>query len=187
MNGGADFGVTPNDLGDADVGGNDLQNFPLITAITPLPGHTLIGGSLNSHTNQAYTLDFYASPAGDVDPSGHGEARTYLGSTTITTFLEGNISFLFDYPGAVPLRNVITATATDAQGNTSEFALNFINNGLPVAHIHDPIDYFEVSEGAPVSFNATGSTDPDNDPLTYRWFFDDGVTSSGTHGVTRLQ
>ena len=67
--------------------------------------------------------------------SGHGGARTYLGSTTVTTFLEGNIPFLFDSTGAIPLRNAITATATDAQGNTSEFALNFINNRPPVAHI----------------------------------------------------
>ena len=31
-------GVTPNDLGDPDIGPNNLQNFPLVTTITQLVG-----------------------------------------------------------------------------------------------------------------------------------------------------
>src|SRR5262249_16389956 len=177
-------GVTRNDLGDADGSPNHLQNFPLVTTITPGTGFTRIGGSLNSQANQDYIIDFYASPAADVAPSLHGGARTYLGSTTVTTFLEGNITFTFDAPGVIPLRNAITATATDAQGNTSEFALNFINNLPPIAHITvtSPIvtpDDIQVPEGSTVNFNAFSSTDPDGDALTHTWYFDDATTVTG--------
>ena len=177
-------GVSLNDLGDADGSPNHFQNFPLVTAATQLTGLTRIGGSLNSQPNQNFIIDFYASPVADVDPSQHGGAQTYLGSTVVTTYLEGNISFTFDYTGTIPPRNIVTATATDAQGNTSEFALNFINDHPPVAHIKvtSPdvsLDDVQVSEGTTLAFDASTSTDPDGDALTYTWFFDDGTTATG--------
>src|SRR4029077_3177562 len=48
-------GVTPNDQvpGDPDAGGNNLQNFPVITSVGSAGGSTTITGTLNSTPNTA--------------------------------------------------------------------------------------------------------------------------------------
>ena len=112
-------GVTLNDLGDADTGPNNLQNFPLLTDVD-FGAQTKIGGTLNSLPNAAYTLDFYANAV--PGPSGYGEGQRYLGSTTVTTDATGNVAFSVTLTAASSSGEWITATATDAAGNTSEFS-----------------------------------------------------------------
>lgn len=107
-------GVTANDAGDADTGLNNLQNFPVISSANS----TTISGTINSSTaNSVYPLniDFYANSA--CDPSGNGEGEVYLGSTSVAA--PG--SFTFNYT-PVAGKSQITSTATDANGNTSEFS-----------------------------------------------------------------
>jgi hypothetical protein len=116
-NGGTD-GVTPNDPGDADSGSNNLQNFPVLALA--LPGETTsVTGSLNSSASATFTLDFYASAT--ADPSGFGEGTRYLGSAVVTTDASGNASFQVTL-AATTAGEVVTATATDPGGNTSEFS-----------------------------------------------------------------
>jgi len=107
-------GVTLNDAGDADTGANGLQNFPVITSVTPLA----INGTLNSKASTTYHLDFYASPS--CDATGFGEGKTYLGSLDKTTDGSGNVAFGTSF--GVPAGQIATATATDPSGNTSEFS-----------------------------------------------------------------
>jgi len=57
------------------------------------------------------------SPGGD--PSGYGEGAVFLGK--IRPNKQGRFSTVLP---KVPLGTLISATATDAQGNTSEFAAN---------------------------------------------------------------
>jgi parallel beta-helix repeat protein len=111
-------GVTPNDAGDGDTGANNLQNFPVLTSATS--GSTNIEGTLNSTPNTEFRLEFFASSA--CDPSGYGESKTFLGFTNVTTGGSGDISFTVTFPATVPVGYVITATATDPDGNTSEFS-----------------------------------------------------------------
>jgi trimeric autotransporter adhesin len=113
------FGVSTNDLGDADFGANQLQNFPIITNAVIGSMTTTIQGRLNSQPNTPYALDFYANT--NCDASGHGEGESYLGRAGVTTDSSGNASFEVVLPGASAGSNV-TATATDPLGNTSEFS-----------------------------------------------------------------
>ncbi|HEV7396234.1 MAG TPA: DUF4394 domain-containing protein, partial [Pyrinomonadaceae bacterium] len=119
-------GITPNDSGDVDSGGNGLQNFPLLTVARSATGGTFftfnrgyIEGTLNSTPGSAFRLDFFNNQS--CDSSGNGEGKSFLGSTTASTSADGNavfsVSNLPFFPDAL-----ITATATDQNGSTSEFS-----------------------------------------------------------------
>jgi uncharacterized repeat protein (TIGR03803 family) len=114
-------GVTPNDPGDADVGANLRQNFPLLARVTHTGANLLLAGTLNSAPNAAFHLDFYANAA--CHPSGHGEGEEYLGALTVNLDGSGQAAFQTELPTPPsPELRFITATATDAAGNTSEFS-----------------------------------------------------------------
>jgi len=113
-------GITANDTNDTDVGANQLQNFPLLASATNSLAGTLITGSLNSRSNANFTIDFYASAK--ADPSGYGEGQSWIGSTNVTTDGSGNATFTATSPAIYLVGRYITATATDATGNTSEFS-----------------------------------------------------------------
>jgi hypothetical protein len=122
---GIDFnndGVTPNDAGDADTGANNLQNFPKISAVTVAGGNVTISGSLNSTPSTAFRLEFFSNSS--ADPSGFGEGQTFLGFVDVTTDPGGNATFNVTLPFTGSF-NVVTATATDGDGNSSEFSHAF--------------------------------------------------------------
>lgn len=118
--GGISTGVTPNDPNDADLGANNLQNFPVITTVSSNANNTTILGSLNSTPNTTFLIDFYSNAA--VDPSGNGEGGLYFATTPVTTNASGNATIDVTFPTPLPSGRVITATATDLNGNTSEFS-----------------------------------------------------------------
>ncbi len=119
----SDDGVTANDSGDTDNGPNDLLNFPEFDSVVYLDidsSFTTYGTAANS----AVIEFFEAHPAGDstrpADPSEHGEAYSYIGSATCDE--DGDFNYTF--PHTVKQLSIITATATDTLGNTSEFCQN---------------------------------------------------------------
>jgi CSLREA domain-containing protein len=112
-------GVTPNDSGDADTGANNLQNFPVLTSAEKLGGTVVVDGGLDSIASTTFRLEFFHTP--DCDGSQNGEGDTLLGSTPVTTTPAGEASFSVTLPLAVAT-GFVTATATDAVGNTSEFS-----------------------------------------------------------------
>lgn len=124
--GAAGFGVTANDPLDADTGGNQLQNFPVLTGATSLRvagsnfSLTKVSGRLRSAPSQSYRVEFFANSTSD--PSGHGEGETYLGWTTVSTDAQGNARFSVGLVMPDLAGQILSATATDALGNTSEFS-----------------------------------------------------------------
>ena len=118
----ATAGVTANDTGDGDTGANLLQNFPVLASATSgsATGDITIKGDLNSTPNTTITLQFFSNAIGDA--SGHGEGQTFIGETLVTTDGSGNKSFTTNISVAVPLGQLITATASDPDNNTSEFS-----------------------------------------------------------------
>ena len=103
-------GVTPNDDKDPDGGPNRLQNYPLITKVTP----TDVEGMLFSKPNTTFRIELFSNRI--PDPSGYGEGQTYLGFVNVTTGDSGVANFSAPITGTY-----VTATATDPSGNTSEF------------------------------------------------------------------
>jgi titin len=107
------------DHGGTTAGANNLQNYPVLTAATP-GVTTSVGGYLNSLPNTNYTIDFYANPRHDI--TFYGPGAIYLGSTSIVTDANGNASFSVSLATATTSGQWITATATSAGGDTSEFS-----------------------------------------------------------------
>jgi parallel beta-helix repeat protein len=112
-------GVTPNDPGDGDAGPNNLQNFPVLTSATVQGGRLRVAGTIDTPNPATVLIEFFANPVPGGDPSGHGEGAIFLG----TVHPNGSGSFNATLP-RVPRGTLISGTATDAVGNTSEFAAN---------------------------------------------------------------
>lgn len=133
-------GVTPNDLGDIDTGGNNLQNFPVLTSVTSGGGSTTIQGTLNSKPNTTFEIDFYSSAA--LDPSGNGEGAQFFNTTSIVTNSNGTGTINVTFPVALGAGRVITATATDPAGNTSEFSSGDATNAAGSVQFSAPAMWF---------------------------------------------
>jgi CSLREA domain-containing protein len=117
-------GVTYNDPGDTDTGPNDLQNFPVITAVRRVGRAVMIYGTLESTPSTKFRLEFFSNEA--CDPSGYGEGQAFLGFSHVKTDQAGMASFIITLPVSLPQEAFVTATATDPGGSTSEFSACFM-------------------------------------------------------------
>jgi hypothetical protein len=113
-------GVTPNDANDADAGGNNLQNYPVLTSVVNNAGSTVISGTLNSESSKPYRIELFANTF--CGSSGFGEGQFFVTSTNVNTDGAGDASFTVSVPTASLKGSVFTATATDSVGSTSEFS-----------------------------------------------------------------
>lgn len=117
-------GVTPNDPGDADSGGNGLQNYPEINNVVASGSTMTVSGTFNSMPNQDYRLEFFAST--ECDQSGFGEGEWFVGAIEVTTDTNGDAPFDAVVDMAPNGMGFVTATATDLAANaTSEFSACF--------------------------------------------------------------
>lgn len=101
-------GVNPNDPGDTDTGPNEARNFPVLTNATT--------SSVTGTACAGCTVEIFVA---DVNSAAHGEGKTFVGSGTAN----GSGAFTISISG-VSNGNYLTATATDPDGNTSEFSRN---------------------------------------------------------------
>lgn len=115
-------GVTPNDPGDADTGANMLQNYPVLASAKISGGRLQVTGALDSLAATAFRVELFASWAWDALNLGEGEF--FLGSTNVSTDATGlaTVAFAIAAPGWLSADYILTATATDPLGNTSEFS-----------------------------------------------------------------
>ena len=114
--------VTPNDVDDADTGPNDLLNFPVLASAILNGSNLTVSGSINTEQNKTLRIEFFANPT--ADPTGYGEGQTFLGFVDVAMGASNTATFTqtLATTGVLP-GQVITATATDELGNTSEFSL----------------------------------------------------------------
>lgn len=95
---------------------NDLQTSPVITNAFGSGGSTVVQGKLSSTANTSFFIDVYRNPAGT------GQGQFYLGTVSVTTDGSGNASFAYTNTGGNYAGQNITATATAANGDTSQFS-----------------------------------------------------------------
>jgi len=118
-------GATANDLGDADAGPNNLQNFPDVSYITMSGGMLKVIYAVSSLApNSVYPLrvEFFKA---DADGQ---EGQTFLGFDTFTAsdFAAGTKTITIAATAPFAVGDKVVATATDSvsgvPANTSEFS-----------------------------------------------------------------
>ncbi|MFH0895086.1 MAG: right-handed parallel beta-helix repeat-containing protein [Bacteroidota bacterium] len=112
--------MNTNDPGDGDIGPNENLNYPVnyAAAYDTITGLTAIYGEVDIPITTGARVEVFVA---DNDSTGCGEGMIYLGHAPHWT---GNLWWI-DVPGLTPGQK-ITATTTDAKGNTSEFAPNVV-------------------------------------------------------------
>ncbi len=113
-------GVTANDACDFDTGANLRQNYPVVTSAVSQEGAVDIGFSLNSRPSATFRVEFFASRA--CDASGFGQGERFLGAVSVSTNAGCAASAVAHLNVCLAGDYVITTTATDDAGNTSEFS-----------------------------------------------------------------
>ena len=143
-------------------GPNDLQNFPIIVTTAGGQLQGWLGGSLPDAT---FDVDVYASSGYSM--YGAGQAEDYLGSLNVTT--DGQGQAVFDVPFTPPAGlPIVTATATDSGGNTSEVSAERRSS------LQSPTNVVRAVPGGSVVLSAAASDgitidDPDAGPLDPIW------------------
>ncbi len=113
-------GITLNHPCDTVPGPNKFQNFPILTSASSGGGSTTIQGSLNSVPNTTFRIEFFDNQ--QCHPSGNGSGEVFIGAANITTNGDCTAPITVTFEVNVQSGHVITATATDPSGNTSEFS-----------------------------------------------------------------
>jgi uncharacterized repeat protein (TIGR01451 family) len=115
-----DDGVTPNDSR-GHAGPNNYQDFPVLTTVAASAAATDVSGSVHGPPNSQIRIEFFANA--EPDPGKVGQGEIFLGTKMVATDASGNATFdHVSLPSLPPGRTLVTATATDGAGNTSEFS-----------------------------------------------------------------
>src|SRR5262249_24969257 len=107
-------------------------------------GNTLTASATFSGTPSTfYVIEFFSSAAASA--AGFLEGEQFLGAAVIRTTANGTATFSRTFTGAFAQSVLITATATDTAGNTSEFF-------QPTAEELNPFDTIGLFAGGPSGF-----------------------------------
>lgn len=147
-------GVTANDVGDSDSGPNHLLNFPDLAVAYTGNEVAAVEGSYSGLAGGMFTLEFFASDL--CNALGYGEGERFVGSTTVATDGAGQSTFSAPVDVLVSPGEAVTATATDADGNTSELSNCVIGSGFTVTVVPETV---VVAAGQTASFTVSVTKD----------------------------
>ncbi|NBC17996.1 MAG: T9SS type A sorting domain-containing protein [Bacteroidetes bacterium] len=148
----SDDGVTDNS--DDEDGPNESQSYPVLTEsiLTEGGSGVRVEATLNSTPETTFRVEVFASPT--CDPSGFGEGETFLGATEVTTDASGEAAVSEVFEADAAKGTFITATATNPEGNTSEFSECFeIITGVSVDDGANVPKAFALAANYPNPFN----------------------------------
>jgi uncharacterized repeat protein (TIGR01451 family) len=169
--------------------GNDNQFYPVLTDASTNGLTSTITGHLTGVPNASYLVQLFESPT--ADPSGFGQGKIYLGQVAIGTGDSGIGSFVTSDLAAITPGYAISATATDASNNTSEFsedieAVGYGDVGLTMQASPEPVlvggtlTYtITVTNRGGLALHGVVVTDPLPSAVTY------GSASTDTGAVSR--
>jgi parallel beta-helix repeat protein len=177
-------GVNPDDPQDTDAGANDGPNYPFLTGATRTGDTQTVTGALNSTPNQTFTIDFYQTEG--CPPSGVGTGAHYSGAATITTDGNGDATF-----SVHPEYNIgtlqIVATATDSDGNTSEFSpCRAVTNGN-AGVIQFTQTGYSINEGGGAAIITVARTGGSDGVVYANFSTSDGAATAGSDYTTVMQ
>ena len=168
----------------------DASGIPSVNADTNTVTITVTAGPNDAPTahagtdatvNEGVTVTLNGSASTDPE----GEALTYAWSGSNGVILTGETpSFTAPTELLTNEELVFTLIVTDASGipsvnadtNTVTITVTAGPNDAPTAHAGDDAT---VAEGAPVTLDGSGSTDPEGENLTYAWSGSNGATLTG--------
>ncbi len=133
----ADDGVTPNDS-EGHAGPNLFQDFPVLTSAVTAGGATTIIGTLSGTPGATYRVELFGNAA--ADPSSFGQGQTFLASVAVTIGPAGTAPFTAETTAAL-VGEAISATATDAAGDTSEFSEDIVDSGAPPVDVTGQVKF----------------------------------------------
>ncbi|MBN1993207.1 MAG: PKD domain-containing protein [Anaerolineae bacterium] len=142
-----------------------VQNTPpIVDALGPYTGHETIpltlSGTATDVAADTLTYEWDLNNDGIFETNGQSVINTWSAAGFYT----------------------VTLRVTDEEGGVGfDSAQVTINNAPPTAEANGP---YTTTVNLPVSLNATGSTDPTGDPLTYQWNFGDGTPVIVTSSIT---
>jgi hypothetical protein len=153
-------------LGD---GANNNQTAPVLSSALSSSTGTAISGTLAGYPSTSFRIEFFSNQT--PDPSGYGEGQTFLGFAQVNTDSSGNFSA--NLPTALPPGTLISATATDANGNTSMFAADITVKGVLTVNTNSSI--MLVGNNPPPLTGSVNDT-PFTSPFMYTTQWGDVIT-----------
>ncbi len=158
-------GVTLNDDPDMPGGGNNRQNFPVITSAIWDGVDTVVKGTLTSTVGATFDIEIFSSGvcngavSGSPQADTYGEGETYRVTANVT---DGDSDGIVTFSANVPANLTglqVTATATDTANNdSSEFSACYSAATLSI------VKRAFQSDGTPI---ASGSTLPTGMPVKF--------------------
>lgn len=133
------------------VGPNDWANYPSLFIAFTDGVMTTANGSLRGMPGRDYTVQFFWTNS--PDSSGFGEGERYLGQASVKTNTDGVAVFALPFDSDA-VGGFLTATATDEDGNTSEFAMTVLLLPSTDLHVEVTADPPSGPQGSAVTFTA---------------------------------
>ncbi len=172
-------GVTPNNSG--PFGPNQLQNYPTNLIAVSFATNAVVKGTLTAAPGSTYAVQLYGNIT--PDPLGFGQGQSLLASFPVVTDFTGTAIFVESLSALPAGVKFISSTATDSQGNTSEFSADaaLTSSTTPIAAGNDT---YYTDRNTPLSVPAPGVQA--NDIAADLGSFHSVVVTNPTHGSLSL-